>query len=154
MNALQKIQEEEGPEPTDDEDVDSTTSGNAISRAFEKVLDLPGVSLLKPSLGSLIPLLAGSIPIALAAVAIPAALLLVLLSSLFGGKKASSVVRLKAGLLIHNSELLLLLVELFALRLCHVRHCTTASWQGSVITSSHEVASQMRPCTEDAKCAC
>lgn len=101
---LQKIQEEEGPEPTEDEDIESGTSGNAISRAFEKVLELPGVSLLKPSLSSLIPVLAGSIPIALAAVAIPAALFLVLLSSLFGGKKASSVVSSTTFFEIANSD--------------------------------------------------
>ena len=91
---LQKIAEEEVPETNDTEDSESATTGNFISRLVEKVFNVPGISVLKPSLGKLLmPYLAGSILTALALVGIPAALLLAyLLSSLFGGKKASSVV--------------------------------------------------------------
>ena len=90
---LQKIAEEEGPETDDIEGSETETTGNAISRLVERVLNVPGISLLKPSLSGLIPVLAGSMLTALAVVGIPAALLAALLfSSLFGGKKASSVV--------------------------------------------------------------
>ena len=91
---MQELQKDEVPEL--DEDSESETSestGNFVSRAIEKALDLPGVSFLKPSLSGLLRVLAANTLIALAAVAIPAALFLVLLSSLFGGKRASSVVR-------------------------------------------------------------
>ena len=90
---MQELQKDEVPEL--DEDSESETSestGNFVSRAIEKALDLPGVSFLKPSLSGLLRVLAANTLIALAAVAIPAALFLVLLSSLFGGKRASSVV--------------------------------------------------------------
>lgn len=91
--SLQKIAEEEGPETEDTEDTATETTGNVISRLVEKVLNVPGISLLKPSLMGLIPVLASSILTALAVVGIPAALLAALLfSSLFSGKKASSVV--------------------------------------------------------------
>lgn len=92
---MQELQKDEVPEM--DEDSESETSegtGNFVSRTIEKALDLPGVSFLKPSLSGLLRVLAANTLIALAAVAIPAALFLVLLSSLFGGKRASSVVRL------------------------------------------------------------
>ena len=93
MCVLQKLAEEEVPETEDSEDSQSETTGNVISRVVEKVLNIPGISLLKPSLASLIPVLAGSLLTALAVVGIPLALLLALLfSTLFGGKKASSVV--------------------------------------------------------------
>ena len=91
--SLQKIAEEEGPETEDAEDAATETTGNTISRLVEKVLNVPGISFLKPSLSGLIPVLASSLLTALAVVGIPAALLAALLfSSLFGGKKASSVV--------------------------------------------------------------
>lgn len=90
---LQKLADEEVPETEDDKGFQSETTGNVISRLVEKVLNVPGISLLKPSLASLIPVLAGSLLTALAVVGIPLALLLALLfSTLFGGKKASSVV--------------------------------------------------------------
>ncbi|KAL3157665.1 hypothetical protein ABBQ32_012105 [Trebouxia sp. C0010 RCD-2024] len=89
----QKLAEEEVPETEDSEHSQGKTTGNVISRLVEKVLSVPGISLLKPSLGSLVPVLAGSLLTALAVVGIPLALLLALLfSTLFGGKKASSVV--------------------------------------------------------------
>ena len=93
MCVLQKLAEEEVPETEDSEESQSESTGNVISRLVEKVLNIPGISLLKPSLGSLIPVLAGSLLTALAVVGIPLALLSALLfSTLFGGKKASSVV--------------------------------------------------------------
>lgn len=94
-NASQELQKSEVPEVEDelDSDSDSESTGNFASRAVEKVLNLPGISFLKPSLSGLLKTLAANTVIALAAVAIPAVLFLVLLSSLFGGKKASSVVR-------------------------------------------------------------
>ena len=90
---VQELQKDEVPEV--DEDLDSETSestGNFVSRAVEKALSLPGLSLLKPFLIGWLTTLAANTLIAVATVAIPAVLFLVLLYSLFGGKKASSVV--------------------------------------------------------------
>lgn len=91
---VQELQKDEVPEV--DEDLDdsesSESSGNFVSRAIEKALSLPGMSLLKPFLIGWLTTLAANTLLAVATVAIPAVLFLVLLYSLFGGKKASSVV--------------------------------------------------------------
>ena len=91
---VQELQKDEVPEV--DEDLDdsesSESSGNFVSRAIEKALSLPGMSLLKPLLIGWLTTLAANTLLAVATVAIPAVLFLVLLYSLFGGKKASSVV--------------------------------------------------------------
>lgn len=90
---LQELQKDEVPEVDEEfEDASESTSGNFVTRAIEKILDLPGVSFLKPSFSGLLKTLAANMLLSLAAVAIPAVLFLVLLSSLFGGKRASSVV--------------------------------------------------------------
>ena len=92
---VQELQKDEVPEV--DEDLDdsesSESSGNFVSRAIEKALSLPGMSLLKPFLIGWLTTLAANTLLAVATVAIPAVLFLVLLYSLFGGKKASSVVK-------------------------------------------------------------
>ena len=90
---VQQNQEDETPEVTGDLDAESASEGNFVSKALQQALELPGLSALKPSLGGLVETLAANPLLAWAAVAIPAALFLVLLSTLFGGKKASSVVR-------------------------------------------------------------
>lgn len=88
-----ELQKDEVPEVDEEfEDASESTSGNFVTRAIEKILDLPGVSFLKPSFSGLLKTLAANMLLSLAAVAIPAVLFLVLLSSLFGGKRASSVV--------------------------------------------------------------
>lgn len=63
-----------------------------MSRTLETLLDFPGFSLLKPLISGFLPALAGSVFLALAAVAVPLLLGLLLLRTLFGGKRASSVV--------------------------------------------------------------
>ena len=85
---MQKTEEPEVPEA----DEATATTGNFVSRALETVLNLPGISLLKPSLSGILATLAGNTLLALATVAAPALLGLLLLRSLFGGKRASSVV--------------------------------------------------------------
>ncbi len=90
---VQELQKDEVPEVDEDLDSESSeTTGNFVSRAVEKALSLPGLSLLKPFLIGWLTSLAANFLIAVATVAIPAVLLLVLLYSLFSGKKASSVV--------------------------------------------------------------
>ena len=91
---LQELQEDEVPDVTADLGDESEADGNFVSRALEQALGLPGLSALKPSLGGLVKTLAANTLLAFAALAIPAVLFLVLLSTLFGGKRASSVVRL------------------------------------------------------------
>lgn len=88
MQELQKTEEPEIP-ATDDT---TTAAGNFVSRALETLLEFPGLSLLKPIVGGFLPALAGNLMLALAAVAAPLLLGLLLLRTLFGGKRASSVV--------------------------------------------------------------
>ena len=90
---VQELQKDEVPEVDEDLDSESSEStGNFVSRALEKALSLPGMSLLKPFLIGWLTTLAANFLLAVATVAIPAVLFLVLLYSLFSGKKASSVV--------------------------------------------------------------
>ena len=90
---VQELQKDEVPEVDEDLDSESSEStGNFVSRALEKALSLPGMSLLKPFLVGWLTTLAANTLLAVATVAIPAVLFLVLLYSLFSGKKASSVV--------------------------------------------------------------
>ncbi len=90
---VQELQKDEVPEVDEDLDSESSEStGNFVSRAVEKALSLPGLSLLKPFLIGWLTTLAANTLIAVATVAVPAVLFLVLLYSLFSGKKASSVV--------------------------------------------------------------
>ena len=88
---MQEVQKTEEPEVPEGDSIAEST-GNFVSKAIEKVLDLPGFSLLKPSLSSFLPVLAGNTLLALAAVAAPVLLSLLLLRTLFGGKRASSMV--------------------------------------------------------------
>ena len=90
---MQELQEDEVPDVTADLGDESSAAGNFVSRALEQALDLPGLSALKPSLGGFVSTLAENTLLAVAALAVPVLLFLVLLSTLFGGKRASSVVR-------------------------------------------------------------
>ena len=90
-SCLQEVQKTEEPEVPEADDAAPTT-GNFVSRLLETVLDLPGFSLLKPSLSGILATLAGNTLLALAAAAAPLLLGLLLLRTLFGGKRASSVV--------------------------------------------------------------
>lgn len=85
---LQKTEEPEMP-ATDDT---TTAAGNFVSRALGTLLEFPGLSLLKPVVGGFLPALAGNLLLALAAVAAPLLLGLLLLRTLFGGKRARTVV--------------------------------------------------------------
>lgn len=91
MNDMQEVQKTEEPEVPEGDSITEST-GNFVSKALEKVLDLPGFSLLRPSLSSFLPVLAGNTLLALAAVLAPLLLGLLLLKTLFGGKRASSMV--------------------------------------------------------------